>query len=147
LAKPLKKYVRPNEMHSPKLAFSNQEAWEAWLEANGEAVPSVWLRIAKRSAEQSTVSYTQALESALCYGWIDGQKQAESEHYWLQRFTPRTAKSIWSKINKAKAEAPLTLEQAAQRGWYEAQSIFSESPAAPRRYLVSHFFALTLRDC
>ena len=92
-------------MHSPTLTFPNQEDWEAWLEANAEAVPGVWLRIAKRSAERSTVSYAQALESALCYGWIDGQKQAESEHYWLQRFTPRTARSIWSRINKAKAEA------------------------------------------
>jgi uncharacterized protein YdeI (YjbR/CyaY-like superfamily) len=60
--------------------------------------------LAKKSAEQPTVSYAKALESALCYGWIDGQKQAETEHYWLQRFTPRTAKSIWSKINKEKAE-------------------------------------------
>ncbi|MQP51135.1 bacteriocin-protection protein, YdeI/OmpD-associated family, partial [Escherichia coli OP50] len=51
------------------------------------------------------MSYAEAVESALCYGWIDGQKQAENEHYWLQRFTPRTAKSIWSKINTAKAEA------------------------------------------
>ena len=92
-------------MHSPTLTLTNQEAWEAWLEANGEAVPGVWLRIAKRSAEHATVSYAQALESALCFGWIDGQKQAENEHYWLQRFTPRTAKSIWSKINTAKAEA------------------------------------------
>jgi uncharacterized protein YdeI (YjbR/CyaY-like superfamily) len=92
-------------MHSPKLTLTNQEAWEAWLEINGESTPGVWLRIAKRSAEQSTVSYAQAIESALCYGWIDSQKQAEGEHYWLQRFTPRTAKSIWSKINKTKAEA------------------------------------------
>jgi uncharacterized protein YdeI (YjbR/CyaY-like superfamily) len=92
-------------MHNPKLSFTNQEAWEAWLETHGEAVAGVWLRIAKRSAEQSTVSYAEAVESALCYGWIDGQKQAENEHYWLQRFTPRTAKSIWSKINTAKAEA------------------------------------------
>ncbi|MFS9669168.1 YdeI/OmpD-associated family protein, partial [Klebsiella pneumoniae] len=88
----------------PKLSFTNQEAWEAWLETHGEAVAGVWLRIAKRSAEQSTVSYAEAVESALCYGWIDGQKQAENEHYWLQQFTPRTAKSIWSKINTAKAE-------------------------------------------
>lgn len=92
-------------MHNPTLTFTNQEAWEAWLDAHGEDMPGVWLRFAKRSAEQTTLSYAQALESALCYGWIDGQKQAENAHYWLQRFTPRTAKSIWSKINKAKAEA------------------------------------------
>ena len=94
-----------NTMANPTLSFINQEAWEAWLETHGEAAAGVWLRIAKRSAEQSTVSYAEAVESALCYGWIDGQKQAENEHYWLQRFTPRTAKSIWSKINTAKAEA------------------------------------------
>ena len=92
-------------MADPTLSFTNQEAWEAWLETHAEAAAGVWLRIAKRSAEQSTVSYAEAVESALCYGWIDGQKQAENEHYWLQRFTPRTAKSIWSKINTAKAEA------------------------------------------
>jgi uncharacterized protein YdeI (YjbR/CyaY-like superfamily) len=92
-------------MSDPILTFTSQAEWEAWLERNGSVVPVAWLRLAKKSAEQQTVSYAQALESALCHGWIDGQKQAESEHYWLQRFTPRTAKSIWSKINKAKAEA------------------------------------------
>ncbi len=92
-------------MKDPKLTFSNQKAWEAWLESNGEAVPGVWLRIAKRSAAEPTVSYAEALESALCYGWIDGQKQTEGDDYWLQRFTPRTDRSIWSKINTAKAEA------------------------------------------
>lgn len=93
------------DMNDRKITFAKQEDWEAWLDSNGETIRGVWLRIAKRSAEQSTVTYAQALESALCHGWIDGQKRTESEHYWLQRFTPRTAKSIWSKINKAKAEA------------------------------------------
>ncbi len=92
-------------MSDPILTFTSQAEWASWLERNGSATPGVWLRLAKKSAEQQTVSYAHALESALCHGWIDGQKQAESEHYWLQRFTPRTAKSIWSKINKAKAEA------------------------------------------
>ena len=92
-------------MSDRKITFASQEAWEAWLGSNGEVVTGVWLRIAKKSAGQPTVTYAQALEVAICHGWIDGQKQAESEHYWLPRFTPRTAKSIWSKINKAKAEA------------------------------------------
>ncbi|MEK7696464.1 MAG: bacteriocin-protection protein, partial [Pseudomonadota bacterium] len=92
-------------MDSPTLTFADQQAWEVWLEANGGTASGVWLRIAKRSAGEATVSYAQAIESALCHGWIDGQKQAESEHYWLQRFTPRTAKSIWSRINKERAEA------------------------------------------
>ena len=92
-------------MNDDKITFANQEDWEAWLASNGEVVTGVWLRLAKKSAGQPTLTYAQALEGALCHGWIDGQKQAESEHYWLQRFTPRTAKSIWSKINRAKAEA------------------------------------------
>lgn len=87
----------------PTLTLANQEEWEAWLETRGETCSGVWLRLAKKSAEQATVSYAKALESALCFGWIDGQKQAENEHYWLQRFCPRTAKSIWSKINREKA--------------------------------------------
>ncbi len=92
-------------MSDPTLTFTDQAEWESWLEINGSAATGAWLRLAKKAADQPTVSYAEALESALCHGWIDGQKQAESEHYWLQRFTPRTAKSIWSKINKAKAEA------------------------------------------
>ena len=91
-------------MNDPTLAVATQEEWEAWLERNGTTSAGVWLRLAKKGAEDPTVSYAEALESALCFGWIDGQKQAESEHYWLQRFTPRAARSIWSKINRAKAE-------------------------------------------
>ncbi|TCS38055.1 uncharacterized protein YdeI (YjbR/CyaY-like superfamily) [Paucimonas lemoignei] len=92
-------------MSDPILTFTSQAEWESWLEKNGSAITGVWLRLSKKSAEKQAVSYAEAVESALCHGWIDGQKQAESERYWLQRFTPRAAKSIWSKINKAKAEA------------------------------------------
>jgi uncharacterized protein YdeI (YjbR/CyaY-like superfamily) len=92
-------------MTEPKLTFATQEEWEAWLENNGSTASGVWLRLAKKSAAEPTISYAQALESALCYGWIDGQKKAENEHYFVQRFTPRRARSIWSKINTAKAEA------------------------------------------
>jgi uncharacterized protein YdeI (YjbR/CyaY-like superfamily) len=87
------------------LTMKSQADWEAWLEQHGAGSSGVWLRLAKRGAGNPTVSYAQALESALCFGWIDGQKRAEDDHHWLQRFTPRTARSIWSKVNKAKAEA------------------------------------------
>ena len=90
---------------NPILTFSTQEEWEAWLEIHGRDSSGVWLRIARKSAEHTTVTYAQALESALCFGWIDGQKQAQDEQYWLQRFSPRTAKSIWSRINRQKALA------------------------------------------
>ena len=94
-------------MSNPILTFTTQSDWEAWLGAHGGEAAGAWLRIAKKEADQPTVTYAEALESALCHGWIDGQKKAESEHYWLQRFTPRTARSIWSQVNKAKAEALL----------------------------------------
>ncbi|VWB89935.1 YdeI/OmpD-associated family protein [Burkholderia lata] len=87
------------------LTFASQIEWESWLGQNGSTSTGAWLRLAKKGSEQQTVTYKQALESALCHGWIDGQKRAESEQYWLQRFTPRTAKSIWSKLNKDRAEA------------------------------------------
>lgn len=92
-------------MSAPVLTFKTQAEWESWLELNESAATGVWLRLAKKTAEQPTISYAEALESALCHGWVDGQKQAESQQYWLQRFTPRTARSIWSMINKVKAEA------------------------------------------
>lgn len=92
-------------MTDPTLTFEHQEAWETWLEEHGSSSSGIWLRLAKKSAGQSGLSYAQALDSALCHGWIDGQKKAESKDYWLQRFTPRSPRSIWSRINKEKAEA------------------------------------------
>lgn len=129
-------------MTQSTLTFARQEEWETWLERNGASSSGVWLRVAKRSADQPTVSYAEALESALCFGWIDGQKKAESEHYWLQRFTPRTAKSIWSKINKEKAEAlvasgrmrpagRLEIERAKQDGRWEAAYASASSSTVP----------------
>jgi uncharacterized protein YdeI (YjbR/CyaY-like superfamily) len=85
------------------LLFKRQEDWEAWLAAHGTSSGGVWLRLAKKGSPECSVSYAEALESALCYGWIDGQKKPESEQAWLQRFTPRRPKSIWSKINREKA--------------------------------------------
>lgn len=87
------------------LTLTSQAEWENWLEQNGNTSTEAWLRLAKKGTEQRTITYVQALESALCHGWIDGQKKAESEQYWLQRFTPRSAKSIWSKLNTDRAEA------------------------------------------
>ena len=106
-------------MNDSTLTVPTQEMWEAWLERNGNASPGVWLRLAKRGAEDSTVSYAEAVESALCFGWIDGQKRAESEHYWLQRFTPRTTRSIWSKINRAKADVLVASGQMRPAGLLE----------------------------
>jgi uncharacterized protein YdeI (YjbR/CyaY-like superfamily) len=81
----------------------------------------VWLRLAKKSAEQPTMTYAQALEVALCQGWIDGQKRSEGEHHWLQRFTPRTPRSIWSKINTEKAEALVAAKRMRPAGLAEIE--------------------------
>lgn len=88
----------------PVLSLASGEAFEAWLERNGETSRGAWLKIAKKNAPESTVTYAEAVEAALCFGWIDGQKARFDDHYWLQRFSPRTARSPWSKINREKAE-------------------------------------------
>jgi len=98
-------------MSEPTLTFATQSEWEAWLEDNGDISPGVWLRLARKSAGLTTVTYAQALESALCHGWIDGRKQSDDRHHWLQRFAPRTARSIWSKINTEKAEALIAAQR------------------------------------
>ena len=87
----------------PVLAFASRAEWEAWLARQHATSNGLWLQIAKKGSGVASVSYAEALEVALCYGWIDGQKGKLDERYWLQRFTPRKAKSPWSKINCAKA--------------------------------------------
>jgi len=78
--------------------------WERWLTGHHESSPGVWLMIAKKGSTLTSVSYAEALEGALCHGWIDGQKHAHDSEAWLQKFTPRGARSMWSKINREKAE-------------------------------------------
>jgi uncharacterized protein YdeI (YjbR/CyaY-like superfamily) len=86
------------------LLFKNEKGWAAWLGKNYDRSPGVWLKIAKKESKLHTVSYAEALQEALSYGWIDGQKKGYDDSVWLQRFTRRGARSIWSKINRGKAE-------------------------------------------
>jgi uncharacterized protein YdeI (YjbR/CyaY-like superfamily) len=88
----------------PKLPFASHEQWERWLEENHAAAEGVWVKIAKKSAPIESVRYPEVLESALCFGWIDGQRRPLDERYFLQRFTPRTRRSKWSRINRETAE-------------------------------------------
>lgn len=85
--------------------FPSARDWERWLERHHERDEGLWLELAKKGAPFTTVTYAEAVEVALCWGWIDGQKGSIDDARWKQRFTPRTAKSIWSKINCGKAEA------------------------------------------
>jgi len=87
-----------------EILFDSQKAWERWLKANHASSGGVWLRIGKKEADEASVTYEEAVEAALCYGWIDGQKKGKDDSSWLQRFTPRGPRSIWSRINKEKAE-------------------------------------------
>jgi len=103
------------------LSLEDQEAWLSWLRKNHAVSTGVWLRIAKKSANARSVSYLQAVDTALCFGWIDGQKKADDESHWLQRFTPRSAKSIWSKINREKASRLIALGQMNAAGIREVE--------------------------
>jgi uncharacterized protein YdeI (YjbR/CyaY-like superfamily) len=85
--------------------FETTEEWAVWLEKNQRKDEGLWMRLAKKGSGLRSVTYAEALEIALCYGWIDGQKRGESAGTWLQRFLPRTKKSIWSKINREKCDA------------------------------------------
>ena len=83
--------------------FRNKEDWAAWLDRNHRESTGLWLQIAKKGSKLQSVTYGEALDIALCYGWIDGQKKPQDPEMWLQRFLPRSAKSVWSKINREKA--------------------------------------------
>lgn len=88
-----------NSSTIPTLEFETSEAFETWLEKNYAISTGIWMKIFKKDSGQKTISYAEALDVALCYGWIDGQKKSFDELAWLQKFCPRTAKSIWSKVN------------------------------------------------
>ena len=92
----------PNLTELPILPFESKKKFSDWLAKNHDKSAGLWLKIAKKATGISTVTYAEALDVALCYGWIDGQKGSFDEQYFLQKFTPRRAKSIWSKINVEK---------------------------------------------
>ena len=88
----------------PLLAFTNKKKWADWLAKEHDKSLGVWLKLAKKDSGILSITYEEALDIALCYGWIDGQKKGFDEQYWLQKFTPRGPKSIWSRINTEKVE-------------------------------------------
>ena len=88
----------------PVLPFASAAEWEAWLEEHHATSGGLWIRFAKKGSGIPSVTRDEALEAALCYGWIDGQARSVDETAWVQKFTPRGARSIWSKINREKVE-------------------------------------------
>jgi uncharacterized protein YdeI (YjbR/CyaY-like superfamily) len=126
----------------PTLSFPSLDAFAAWLADNHASSQGVWLKLAKKGAGLPSVSYGEAIEVALCWGWIDGQKQAHDERHWLQKFTRRGARSLWSKINRDKATALIAkkkmrapglaeIERAKRDGRWEAAYDSPKSSTVP----------------
>src|SRR5690349_19629583 len=88
----------------PIMPFPSKQKWADWLARQHEQSSGLWLKLAKKDSGIPSLTYEEALDVALCYGWIDGQKKGFDDQYWLQKFTPRGPKSIWSKINTEKTE-------------------------------------------
>jgi uncharacterized protein YdeI (YjbR/CyaY-like superfamily) len=87
----------------PVIAFASDAEWERWLEEN-HATDGAWIKMAKKGTGIDSVRYPEVLDTALCFGWIDGRREALDESWFLQRYTPRRPRSNWSRINRDKAE-------------------------------------------
>jgi uncharacterized protein YdeI (YjbR/CyaY-like superfamily) len=129
----------------PIVQFADSAAWNKWLEEHHAESPGVWLKIAKKASGISTVNHPEALEEALCYGWIDGQRAPHDESFFLQRFTPRRPRSKWSQVNRDKvtkliAEGRMKpaglaqIEAAKQDGRWEAAYAPQSSQAIPEDF-------------
>jgi uncharacterized protein YdeI (YjbR/CyaY-like superfamily) len=126
----------------PILPFASKKKWSDWLAKQYDKSTGVWLKLAKKDSDIPSVTYEEALDVALCYGWIDGQKKGFNDKYWLQKFTSRGPKSIWSKINTEKAERLIAsgemksaglkaIEAARQDGRWEAAYASQKNIAIP----------------
>src|SRR5271154_6155137 len=87
----------------PVLAFADASAFDSWLESHGALAPGMWLKLAKKGAPERALTKSEAIDAALCHGWIDGQLDTFDDHSWLTRFTPRKPRSKWSLANRTRA--------------------------------------------
>ncbi len=144
--KPRQKVPATGEI--PIASFARPRAWADWLAANHASSRGVWLKLAKKDSGVESITYAEALEEALVWGWIDGQKQAFDDKAWLQKFTPRGPKSIWSKINREKALALIAagrmkpsglaqVEHAKQDGRWEAAYDSQSRAAVPEELMAA----------
>jgi uncharacterized protein YdeI (YjbR/CyaY-like superfamily) len=137
--------VMPKSIEHRILPFANKKKWADWLAKQHDKSSGVWLKISKKDSGISSVTYEDALDVALCYGWIDGQKKGLDDKYWLQKYTPRGLKSIWSKINTEKAERLIAsgemkpaglkaIEAAKQDGRWEATYASQKNISIPEDF-------------
>jgi uncharacterized protein YdeI (YjbR/CyaY-like superfamily) len=106
----------------PTLLFAVPADFEAWLEDHGDEPDGLWLKIAKKGAPEPSVTYAEALDLALCFGWIDSQKRGFDETHFLQRFTPRRPRGRWSRINRDKVEALIAAGKMRPAGLAEVEA-------------------------
>ena len=106
---------------APIISFADQPTWADWLAVNHASSRGAWLKLAKKASGVASVTYAEALEVALAWGWIDGQKRSHDDGAWLQKFTPRGPKSIWSKINREKALALIAAGEMKPAGLAEVE--------------------------
>ena len=99
--KPIAATKRTAAEELPIIAFKQASSWQSWLEGHHAEARGVWLALAKKTSGRTTVTYKEAVEVALCWGWIDGQARPLDETSWLVRFTPRGRRSVWSKRSRA----------------------------------------------
>jgi uncharacterized protein YdeI (YjbR/CyaY-like superfamily) len=110
----------------PKIPFASRSEWEQWLQDNHAASEGVWIVMARKDAGIDSVRYPDVLESALCFGWIDGRREALDERRFLQRFTPRRPRSRWSRINREKAERLIADGRMREAGLAEVQRAIAD---------------------
>ncbi|MCI0710529.1 MAG: YdeI/OmpD-associated family protein [Chloroflexi bacterium] len=102
--------------------FENASDWEQWLDANHDKSPGAWLKIAKKASDKVSVSNSDALDIALCFGWIDSQRQKLDDDFYVQRYTPRRKNSKWSQVNVEKAEALIGAGKMRDAGFREIEA-------------------------
>src|SRR3954468_15664999 len=105
----------------PVLAFASRDIWETWLSDNGVASRGIWIKFAKKASGLASIGKAEAIETALCFGWIDGQLDRFDQQFWLVRFTPRGANSKWSQNNVDTASRLLADGRLAPAGLAEVE--------------------------
>jgi uncharacterized protein YdeI (YjbR/CyaY-like superfamily) len=135
----------------PVLQLADRATWQQWLEQNFTREDGVWLKFAKKGSNETTINYAEALEEALCYGWIDALVNKFDDKFYLQKFTPRRKRSVWSQINVGKAEKliadgrmkPSGLEQVAAA---KADGRWEQAYASPSKMEVHEDFQKALKE-
>jgi len=112
----------PSSTEAPIKTFASATEWEQWLAGGHQTEPRLWLQIAKKTSGISTVTYDEALDVALCYGWIDGQRKSYDGDYLLQKFSPRRPGNLWSKRNVAKVSKLIEASRMRHAGFVEVEA-------------------------